>query len=191
MAAMVASTTGWIAAPAMRALSVRLWRSDWSTDVARPAYTASALPWKLSWLLMRRSFCAWLCCASAAIMACSWPTSSGMASACCCSSLNDSSRWWTCENTRSVVAILLSSSWPACSRSRRHSADMRPSMADAATPATEVPKASPRPFTGAESEERTACRSVALSSARPVPLSVTTMPRKVPSMPSSTRKPAR
>jgi hypothetical protein len=35
------------------------------------------------------------------------------------------------------------------------------------------------------------CRSVELSSAMPVPFSVTTMPRKVPSMPSSTRKPAR
>ena len=36
-----------------------------------------------------------------------------------------------------------------CWRSRRHKADIRPSTADAATPATEVPKASPRPFTGA------------------------------------------
>ncbi len=64
-------------------------------------------------------------------------------------------------------------------------------MADAATPATEVPKATPRPFTGAASEARMVCRSVVFSSAITAPLSVTTMPRKVPSMPSSTSSPTR
>ena len=76
-------------------------------------------------------------------------------------------------------------------RSRRQSADSRPSMAEVATPAIEVPKAKPRPLTGAASEARMACRSVALSSARPVPRSVTTIPRKVPSMPSKTSRPTR
>ncbi|MCY1218774.1 hypothetical protein D9M72_307250 [compost metagenome] len=64
-------------------------------------------------------------------------------------------------------------------------------MADVATPATEVPKAKPSPFTGAASEARIACRSVAVSSAMPVPRSVDTMPRNVPSMPSSTSSPTR
>ena len=63
--------------------------------------------------------------------------------------------------------------------------------ADAATPASEVPNASPKPLTGAASEARMADTSDALSSAMPVPLSVTTMPTKVPSMPSSTSSPAR
>ena len=85
----------------------------------------------------------------------------------------------------------LSSACAACSRSRRHRADSRPSIADAATPATEVPKASPNPLTGAASDARMACRSVVLSSAMTAPLRVTTMPKKVPSMPSSTSSPTR
>ena len=64
-------------------------------------------------------------------------------------------------------------------------------MADAATPATEVPKARPKPLTGAASAARMVGRSVVLSSANTAPLRVTTMPRKVPSMPSNTSKPTR
>jgi hypothetical protein len=64
-------------------------------------------------------------------------------------------------------------------------------MAEVATPAIEVPKAKPSPLIGAPSEPRIDCRSVALSSAMPVPRRVTIMPSKVPSMPSSTSKPTR
>ena len=64
-------------------------------------------------------------------------------------------------------------------------------MADAATPATEVPNDRPSPLMGAASAERMACRSVEPSSAKTAPLKVTTMPRKVPSMPSITSKPTR
>ena len=100
---------------------------------------------------------------SAAPSSPSWPAAGrparACASACRCSSLKDSSRWWACEKARKVVAIRVSSICAACSRSRRHRADIRPSIADAATPATEVPKARPRPLTGAASEARMACRS--------------------------------
>jgi len=92
---------------------------------------------------------------------------------------------------RKVVPMRVSSSCAVCSLSRRHSAETSPSIAEAATPASEVPNASPRPLTGAASEARMADTSDALSSAMPVPLSVTTMPTKVPSMPSSTSNPAR
>ncbi|MNT70587.1 hypothetical protein D3C72_2089920 [compost metagenome] len=85
----------------------------------------------------------------------------------------------------------LSSACAAWIRSRRHNADNSPSIADVATPATEVPNAKPRPLTGAASEARMACRSVAVSSAMPVPRRVATMPRNVPSMPSSTSRPTR
>ncbi|MOA44583.1 hypothetical protein D3C78_1668850 [compost metagenome] len=64
-------------------------------------------------------------------------------------------------------------------------------MADVATPAIDVPNAKPRPLTGAASDARMAPRSVALSSAMPVPRSVTTMPRNVPSMPNNTSRPTR
>ena len=64
-------------------------------------------------------------------------------------------------------------------------------MAEVATPASDVPNATPSPITGTASEARTAARSVALCSACPVPRRVTTMPAKVPSMPSSTSRPAR
>ena len=68
---------------------------------------------------------------------------------------------------------------------------MRPSMAEVATPATEVPKAKPRPLMGAASAARMACRSAEPSSANTAPLNVTTMPRNVPSMPSITSSPIR
>ncbi|SIL21982.1 Uncharacterised protein [Mycobacteroides abscessus subsp. abscessus] len=64
-------------------------------------------------------------------------------------------------------------------------------MADVATPATDVPNAKPSPLTGSASDARMDSRSTELSSASPVPFSVATMPRKVPSMPSSTSSPTR
>jgi len=70
-------------------------------------------------------------------------------------------------------------------------ADIRPSMAEVATPTTEVPKARPRPLMGAAKAVRMACRSAEPSSVKTTPLKVSTMPRKVPSMPSITSKPMR
>ena len=64
-------------------------------------------------------------------------------------------------------------------------------MADAATPATEVPKDKPRPLIGAASALRMAARSVEPSSANTAPLKVMTIPTKVPSMPSMTSRPTR
>lgn len=64
-------------------------------------------------------------------------------------------------------------------------------MAEVATPAMDVPNAKPSPLTGAANDARMAPRSVALSSAMPVPRRVTTMPRNVPSMPSNTNRPTR
>jgi hypothetical protein len=90
-----------------------------------------------------------------------------------------------------VVAICASSARATSSRSRRASTDIRPSMAEAATPATEVPKARPRPWMGAASAARMACRSAEPSSANTAPRKVTTMPMKVPSMPSITSRPTR
>ena len=95
------------------------------------------------------------------------------------------------ENSRSTVTMRESSICETCSRSRRHSADSRPSIAEAATPATEVPNASPNPLIGAASAARIACRSVVPSSAKTAPFKVTTIPRKVPSMPSITSRPTR
>jgi hypothetical protein len=92
---------------------------------------------------------------------------------------------------RKVVAAFASSSCAASIRSRRYNAESSPSMAEVATPAIEVPNANPSPLTGAASESRIACRSVALSSAVPVPFSVATMPSSVPSMPSNTSRPTR
>ncbi|MCY1218773.1 hypothetical protein D9M72_307240 [compost metagenome] len=46
--AMVASTAGWIAVPAARALSATLSFSDCPTEAASCVYTASVLPWKAS-----------------------------------------------------------------------------------------------------------------------------------------------
>jgi hypothetical protein len=46
-------------------------------------------------------------------------------------------------------------------------------------------------LTGAASDARIACKSVALSNAMPVPRSVATMPSSVPSMPSNTSRPTR
>ena len=77
----------------------------------------------------------------------------------------------------------------ASRRSRRLSADISPSIAEAATPATEVPKASPRPLIGAASAARIACRSAEPSTANTAPRKVTIRPRKVPSMPSMTSRP--
>ena len=70
-------------------------------------------------------------------------------------------------------------------------ADSRPSMADAATPATEVPNDRPRPLMGAASAPRIASRLDEASSAKTAPLKVTTMPKKVPNMPSMTNRPTR
>jgi len=64
-------------------------------------------------------------------------------------------------------------------------------MAELATPAMDVPKATARPCTGEASEPRMAAMSVALCSARPVPRRVSIMPSSVPSMPSSTSRPTR
>ena len=84
-----------------------------------------------------------------------------------------------------------SSSCAATILSRRLTADIKPSMAEVATPATDVPNDRPRPLMGAANAERMACKSVVLSSANTAPLSVTTIPRKVPSMPSITSRPTR
>jgi hypothetical protein len=70
-------------------------------------------------------------------------------------------------------------------------ADSRPSIAEAATPATEVPNDRPSPLMGAASAERIDSRLVDASSANTAPLKVTTMPRKVPSIPSMTSSPTR
>ena len=64
-------------------------------------------------------------------------------------------------------------------------------MADEATPASEVPNARPRPLIGAAKAERIDCRSVVPSSAKTAPLSVTTMPKKVPNIPSITSSPTK
>ena len=64
-------------------------------------------------------------------------------------------------------------------------------MADAATPATDVPKDRPRPWIGAANAARIASRLDETSSATTAPWNVTTMPRKVPSMPSITSSPTR
>ena len=66
-----------------------------------------------------------------------------------------------------------------------------PSMAEVATPATEVPKAKPRPLIGSENAARTPAMLFEPSSAKTAPLSVTTMPKKVPNMPSITNRPIR
>ncbi len=92
---------------------------------------------------------------------------------------------------RKVVAIFMSSMCAAWIRSRRHNAESNPSIADVATPAIEVPNANPSPLTGEASEARIAGKSVALSSANPVPLRVATMPRSVPNIPSNTSRPTR
>ncbi len=68
---------------------------------------------------------------------------------------------------------------------------MSPSMAEVATPATEVPNASPRPLIGSENAARMPAMLLLPSSAKTAPLSVTTMPKKVPSMPSMTKRPTR
>jgi hypothetical protein len=64
-------------------------------------------------------------------------------------------------------------------------------MAEAATPATEVPNDRPRPLMGSAKAPRMACTSAEPSSANTAPLKVSTMPKKVPSMPSMTNKPTR
>ena len=64
-------------------------------------------------------------------------------------------------------------------------------MAEAATPATEVPNDRPSPLMGADSAARIDSRLDEVSSADMVPLKVITMPRKVPSMPSMTSRPTR
>jgi hypothetical protein len=64
-------------------------------------------------------------------------------------------------------------------------------MAEVATPATEVPKARPRPLMGSEKAARIPATLLEPSSAKTAPLSVTTMPKKVPNMPSMTSKPTK
>ncbi|VWB98604.1 hypothetical protein BPA30113_04611 [Burkholderia paludis] len=187
----VAATTGCSAAPATRALSAALSFSASPTFDARPAYARSVRSKNACWLSSWRSCSATLRASSVVIIVCSRSTSAGITSAWRCSSRNDSSRRCADECTRNVVAIFASSCWPASIRSRRASADSSPSIADVATPAIDVPNAKPSPFTGAISDARIASRSVALSSAAPVPFSVTTIPSSVPSMPSSTSRPTR
>ena len=114
-------------------------------------------------------------------MACAWA----------CRASNISWRRWAAEKGRSSLAMRASSMRNAASRSRRHRADISPSMADAATPATEVPNDRPSPLMGAASAARIDSRLDEASSAKTAPLKVTTMPRKVPSMPSMTRSPTR
>ena len=189
--AIVAAITGCSAAPATRALSAALSCSDCPTDDASRPYACSVRSKKACWLAACCSCSATLRCSSVVIIVCSRSTSAGITSACRCSSRNDSSRRCACECTRSVVAIFASSCCAASMRSRRSSADSSPSIADVATPAIDVPNAKPRPLTGAISDARIASRSVALSSAAPVPLSVTTIPSSVPSIPSSTSRPTR
>ena len=191
MPASVVSITGCKAVPTARALSATLSLSDCSMAAVRRAYSSSALAWKLCWLASNRSPETLLCCSIALVMACSRSTSAGITSACCCSNRKASLRCQDCECVCRVVAISTSSRCTASSRSRRHRAESRPSIAEVATPAIEVPKATARPSTGAPSEPRMACRSVALSSASPVPRRVAIMPSKVPSMPSSTSSPTR
>ncbi len=87
---------------------------------------------------------------------------------------------------------MLASSWrTAARRSRRLMAAMSPSMAEAATPATDVPNDRPRPLMGSASAARIDSRLVDVSRANTAPLKVTTIPRKVPSMPSMTSRPTR
>ena len=114
-----------------------------------------------------------------------------MASAWRCISLKRSSRRHAKEYVRNDVAMHSSSRRAASSRSCRHNADSSPSIAEVATPAIDVPNAKLKPLIGAASEARIAARSVALSSAAPVPRSVVTMPSSVPSIPSSTSRPTR
>ena len=64
-------------------------------------------------------------------------------------------------------------------------------MADAATPATDVPNARPNPLMGSASAARIDSRLDETSMADTVPLNVTTMPKNVPSMPSMTSSPTR
>ena len=92
---------------------------------------------------------------------------------------------------RSAPALACASRRASSARSRRAMADISPSMAEPATPATEVPKEMPSPLMGAASAPRIAPRSAEPSSANTAPLKVTTMPRKVPSMPSMTSRPIR
>ena len=205
-----ASATSWWRLLAWRARPSRV---DWASGCSTPAtaWALSATPalsdcssasascacaallcwWNSCWRWASWAWLAAACCSTAATMACMRSTSSGISAAWPCSSSKACSRRCACEYGRRVVAICASRRALACSRSRRHSADSRPSMAEAATPAIEVPKAKPRPFTGAASEARMASRSVALSSARPVPRRVAIMPSRVPSMPSNTSRPTR
>ena len=125
------------------------------------------------------------------MQSCRRSTTWGMTPACCSSRRSDASRWCWLEKGRSGPAAAASSRRAARMRSRRHSAVISPSMAEAATPATEVPNASPRPRTGADSASRMASSPSAPASAAPVPFRATTMPPKVPSMPSSTSRPLR
>lgn len=187
--ARVASVDGCRAATTARALASTPVFSTFSSTPANCACAASLRSWKALWLATSRSPAAAFCVSIDATIACRRSTRSGINAACCCSRRKDSSRWNACECMCSELPISASSACTTSARSRRHSAASRPSTADVATPAIEVPKAKPRPFTGAASEPRIASMSVALSSARPVPRSVTIMPSRVPSMPSSTSRP--
>ena len=76
-------------------------------------------------------------------------------------------------------------------RSRRLKVELNPNMAEAATPATDVPKARLKPLIGAAKPSRMACSSVLPSRANTAPCKVSTMPTKVPSKPSITSRPTK
>ena len=186
------STTGLMLSPAARAPAARLSLSEAADAIAPTRYRqASHRGGSRAWRPSNCSSSCWLRRSMRSIMASSLSTTWGSAPACACSARKVSWRWWTSENGRRTVAIRLSSCRPVSCRSRRLMADIRPSMADAATPATEVPNDRPRPLIGSASAERMACRSVEPSNANTAPLKVTTMPRKVPSIPSMTSRPTR
>ena len=92
---------------------------------------------------------------------------------------------------RKSLAMWASKVWLVWARSRRAKLLIKPSMAEVATPATEVPKARPKPLMGSEKAARIPAMLLLPSSANTAPLSVTTMPKKVPSMPNMTSSPTR
>ena len=194
-----ASATWMASVRAWNAAWLAAWRS-WAALPSRSMLVANACrrsapasPWRSSVAASAcmRSPCAAPFCSSVAASSCKRSTSVGISAACCCIRSKASSRRCAGVKVRSGPAMAASSARPAAPRSRRQSAASRPSAAAVAMPAIEVPKAKPRPLTGAASESRMACRSLAVSSAMPVPRNVAIMPSKVPSMPSSTSRPAR
>ncbi|MCY1540178.1 hypothetical protein D9M68_758020 [compost metagenome] len=195
MAAMAFSTTGLMLSLATRALDDRLSLSVCATDWPRPVYAAAASRWNWSCRAVSCSSSCWWRRSTCSMSACNCVTTWGSASAWRCRAAKVWSRFSAAmkaaEKGRSAPAVCCSSARATSVRSRRAMADMRPSMAELATPATEVPKEMPRPLMGAASAPRMAPRSAEPSSANTAPLKVTTMPRKVPSMPSMTSRPMR